>query len=347
MPENVQIDGSMGEGGGQVLRTSLALSLVTGKPFKITKIRAGRKRPGLQRQHLTSVEAARQVGQAEVRGNVIDSQELYFEPRTVRPGRYHFNVGTAGSATLVFETVLPALLLVNGKTELIVEGGTHNPFAPPYDFLAKTLLPLMNRMGPRVTAVLERPGFYPAGGGRIKASVESDGHLNRLDILERGEVRKYMARAIVARLPRHVAERELKVIGDRLLLTRDSLHVDEVAKSPGPGNVVIVEVECDLITEVFTAFGRRGLAAEQVAEKVVAEVLEYLSANVPVGKYLADQLLIPMALAGGGRFGTLKPTLHTQTNMDVLGRFLQVEISMSQLSEVIWEIEIKRDKLLS
>ena len=177
------IDGSFGEGGGQILRTALALSLVTGKPFRIDNIRAGRKNPGLLRQHLTAVNAATEISHAEVTGAVIGSRELTFAPGSVESGDYAFAVGTAGSTTLVLQTVLPALLIANGKSQLILEGGTHNPFAPPFDFLEQAFLPLVNRMGPRVTAELERPGLL-SGGRRADAGDRSSlpANLNHLDL---------------------------------------------------------------------------------------------------------------------------------------------------------------------
>ena len=200
------IDGSFGEGGGQILRTALALSLVTGKPFRIDNIRAGRKNPGLLRQHLTAVNAATEISQAEVTGAGIGSRELTFAPGSVESGDYAFAVGTAGSTTLVLQTVLPALLIADGKSQLILEGGTHNPFAPPFDFLEQAFLPLVNRMGPRVTAELERPGFYPAGGGRMRVTIEPAGELKKhLDIPSRGEVRGRRAKAVVANLPISIA----------------------------------------------------------------------------------------------------------------------------------------------
>ncbi len=165
------IDGADGEGGGQILRTSLALSLVTGIPFRIERLRAGRPRPGLLRQHLTAAHAAAEVGQVQVTGAALGSLSLTFVPGRVTPGTYSFSVGTAGSTTLVLQTVLPALLLASEPSTLTLAGGTHNPFAPPFDFLAQAYLPLVNRMGPQVTATLERPGFYPAGGGTCQITI--------------------------------------------------------------------------------------------------------------------------------------------------------------------------------
>src|SRR5258706_8068507 len=187
--EMIRIAGSFGEGGGQILRTSLSLSLATGKAFRIEKIRAGRERPGLLRQHLTAVLAAAEVGGAEVEGAALGSTSLSFSPGKVRGGEYRFSVGTAGSGTLVFQTVLPALMLAGEPSRIVIEGGTHNSAAPPFDFLARTFVPLLERMGPKVHLQFERYGFYPAGGGRFCAEVHPVKVLNGIEIGERGAKR--------------------------------------------------------------------------------------------------------------------------------------------------------------
>ena len=187
------IDGAFGEGGGQILRTSLALSLVTGTPFCIERIRANRKKPGLRNQHLTAVNAAAQVGKAEVQGNTIESCVLTFIPTTITPGQYHFSVGTAGSSTLVLQTILPALLTAAERSDLVLEGGTYNPLAPPFDFLSLAFLPLIRRMGADVSVRLERPGFYPAGGGRFSVSIAPVKQLAPITLLTRGEITQYTA----------------------------------------------------------------------------------------------------------------------------------------------------------
>src|SRR6266496_6275324 len=202
----ITIDRSYNEGGGQILRTALTLSLATRTPFRIEKIRAGRKRPGLLRQHLTAVEAAGRIGNADVRGAEINSQELTFVPHDIIPGDYHFSIGTAGSTTLVLQTVLPVLMLASKPSSLTLEGGTHNPFAPPYDFLEKAFVPLLNRLGGRVRTELQTPGFYPAGGGVMKVMIEPPSGLNSLDLTERGQPRGRTARVLIANLPRAIAE---------------------------------------------------------------------------------------------------------------------------------------------
>lgn len=340
----ITIDGSFGEGGGQILRTSLALSLVTGKPFRIEKIRAGRKNPGLLRQHLTAVNAAAEVGRAESSGAAMGSTDLTFAAGRASPGSYAFAVGTAGSATLVLQTVLPALLVADGPSSLILEGGTHNPFAPPFDFLAKAFLPLVNRMGPRVEAVLERPGFYPAGGGKFSVKVEPAQALRHLDLTSRGVVRARRARAVVANLPLSIAERELSVIGNKMSWPGEWLTAEVIKGSPGPGNVVTIEIECERVTEVFTGFGERGVRAEAVAERAVKLAQRYLASDGAVGEHLADQLIVPMAMAGGGSFTTGPLSRHATTNIEVVGKFLDVDVKVSRLEKRVLLVEIKEMK---
>jgi RNA 3'-terminal phosphate cyclase (ATP) len=339
----IAIDGSQGEGGGQILRTSLALSLVTGQPFRMERIRARRQRPGLLKQHLTAVEAAKTVGCAEVIGASLGSQNLDFRPGPITPGNYRFAVGTAGSATLVLQTVLPALLTASGLSTLTLEGGTHNPMAPPFDFLEKSFMPLIHRMGPSVELEFRRPGFYPAGGGRFHARVEPVKKLRRLDLLERGAIRVRHAKVLVSKLPEHVAERELSVLRDELKWRLEEYGVDTVPHPLGPGNAVVLSLEAEHVTAIFTGFGERGRPAEEVASSAVQASKAWVEANVPVDEHLADQLLIPMVLAGGGLFRTTKPSLHTITNAEVIQRFLPVPIRIEQEGETAWRVSVGRD----
>jgi RNA 3'-terminal phosphate cyclase (ATP) len=324
----IEIDGSEGEGGGQVLRTALALSLVTGQGFAISGIRARRRRPGLLQQHLTATRAAASVGSAQVAGATIGSDRLEFVPGPVAPGEhYSFAVGTAGSATLVLQTVIPALIVASGPSRLVLEGGTHNAWAPPFDFLAKTFVPVLSRMGPRISLHLERHGFYPAGGGRFAVEIIPTPKLVPLELCDRGAIVERRARGIVARLPRSIAEVETAVLTRRLRWPESAVETAEVPSS-GPGNVVMAEVTSEHICEVFTGFGMKGIPGRRIAEGLADEVQAYLEAEVPVGPYLADQLMIPLAMAGGGRFRTLTPTLHTTTNAGVIARFLPVVIEI-------------------
>ena len=335
----VTIDGSHNEGGGQILRTALALSLCTRTPFRIEKIRAGRKQPGLQRQHLAAVRAAAEVGKAEVSGDEIGSQQLVFTPKDIASGEYKFSVGTAGSTTLVLQTVLPALMLASKPSSLTLEGGTHNTAAPPYDFLAKTFVPVIGRIGAKVQMKLITAGFYPAGGGIVKVTIQPPSGLRRLELTSRGSPGERTARVLIANLPRHIAERELAVIARRLSWPPSSLKIEAVS-SHGPGNVILLEVASENITEVFTGFGERGVRAEAVAENVAQEARRYLASDVPVGEHLADQLLLPMALAKGGVFRTLPPSRHMQTNIDTIRQFLSTEIRVRLEPERACTVEI-------
>jgi len=331
------IDGSQGEGGGQILRSALALSLVTGRPFVLERIRAGRQRPGLLRQHLTAVQAAAALGAAQVEGAALGSQRLRFAPQAVRAGDYRFAVGSAGSALLVVQAVLPALLTAPGPSTLVVEGGTHNPSAPPFEFVARTYLPLVRRMGPAVAATLERAGFYPAGGGRVALTVTPAPALAPLTLLERGAPGPCRVRAIVANLPETIAATEVRTVVRALALPASETTAETVP-SDGPGNAVLVDVESEHLTEVFSAFGERGRPARAVAEDVVGQVRRYLAAAVPVGPHLADQLVLLLALAGGGRFRTVAPTRHLQTNVAVIRHFLDAPIALEELGRDRWEV---------
>jgi RNA 3'-terminal phosphate cyclase (ATP) len=321
----ITIDGSYNEGGGQILRTALTLSLATRTPFRIEKIRAGRKRPGLLRQHLTAVEAARRIGGAEVRGAEINSQELTFMPQDLIPGHYHFSIGTAGSTTLVLQTVLPVLMLASKPSVLTLEGGTHNPAAPPYDFVERVYVPLLNRLGAQVRTQLIMAGFFPAGGGKLTVTIDPPSELRALELTSRGEIRSRSARALVANLPRSIADRELAVV-ERKLGWEASNMMAEIVPSHGPGNIVLLEVECTNVTEVFTGFGQRNVRAEIVADRVVTETRQYLAANVAAGQHLADQLLVPMALMRGGTFTTLPLSRHSKTNIDTIAKFISAKI---------------------
>jgi RNA 3'-terminal phosphate cyclase (ATP) len=337
----IEIDGSFGEGGGQIIRTSLSLSLITGKPFSIKRVRANRDKPGLQRQHLTAVLAAAEVGQANVTGAAVGSCEFKFTPGNVTPGRYRFAIGTAGSTTLVLQTLLPPLMLAGGPSHLTLEGGTHNPKAPPFEFLQNSFVPLINRIGPKVDLELKRYGFYPPGGGKLEVSISPATKLTSLHLSPSGQVSSRHSRALVVKLPRNVAERELNIIRERLGFDDSELSVDSSENAISPGNVLTVSIEREQLTEVITALGRRGVPAERVALEAANETEAYLAHGAPVGEHLADQLLLPMALAGGGYFTTGPLSLHTTTNIEIIKKFLDVSIGVRQVGEAQWEIRIE------
>jgi RNA 3'-terminal phosphate cyclase (ATP) len=346
----ITIDGSRGEGGGQIIRTSLALALITGKPFRIYNVRARREKPGLQRQHLTAVRAAAAIGGAQVEGAAVGASAFTFHPGRVVPGDYAFPIGTAGSTTLVLQTILPPLMIAPAPSALAFEGGTHNVHAPPYEFIAKTFLPLIERMGARVTVELERYGFYPPGGGRFRARIEPASRLAPLNLLTRGAISARRARALVVKLPPAVGERELGVVTEQLgwgERAGDELRVETSQNAVSPGNILTLEIESEHLTEVFTGVGERGVRAETVAARAADEARAYLDAGAPVGEHLADQLLIPCALAGGGSYATGQPSLHTTTNIEIIKMFLDVEIDVRPTGGGMWKVEVEGEGVRS
>lgn len=343
MAEMMLIDGSTGEGGGQVLRTSLALSMITGIPVTIEKIRANRGKDGLLRQHLTATRAAKEISGATVEGDELRSRKLVFTPGEVKPGEYSFAVGTAGSAGLVLQTVLPALMLGEQSSTLALEGGTHNPNSPSYHFLERVFAPRLAEFGPTLSLEIEQHGFYPAGGGRFRAVIapKQASEFNEVSILERGEQLEGGATALVANLPEHVGNRELGEVSRLMNWPHDQLEVRSV-KGPGPGNVVWIELVFERLTEMFTAFGRKGRPAEQVGQDAVDDVRSYLSTSAPVGEYLADQLLLPMALAGKGQIICTAPSMHTTTQIEIIEKFLPVEFVVERLEQDrSWKIMVE------
>jgi RNA 3'-terminal phosphate cyclase (ATP) len=340
----ITLDGSMGEGGGQVLRSSLTLSLVTSTPLRISKIRAGRARPGLMRQHLVAVQAAAAISGAEVSGAELGSTELAFRPGAVRGGDYRFAIGSAGSTTLVFQTILlPLLLCADSPSTLAFEGGTHNPLAPPFDFLERVYLPLLGRIGARVEVSLTSHGFYPAGGGEWSAAVHPCRELARLELLERGAIRAQSARALCAGLPGSVGVRQIEALVSALGWDRKSCRPEQIARTRGPGNALLASIESEHVTELITGFGERGLPAESVVASVVQEARRYLAANVPVGEHLADQLILPLALGGGGVFRTVEPSRHCQTQLQLLEMFLGRKVHASEEAHDVWRLELSND----
>ncbi|MEZ6091993.1 MAG: RNA 3'-terminal phosphate cyclase [Pirellulaceae bacterium] len=275
---------------------------------------------------MTAVKAASAVCAASTEGDHLGSQNLTFVPNKIQSGDFHFDVGSAGSCTLVLQTILPALIMADGTSTAILQGGTHNPFAPPFDFLKQSFLPLLNRSGPQVELTLDRPGFYPAGGGRLIARITPSPVLRQQELLERGKLIEQEAIAMVSHLPEKIAARELDVVRRKLGWKQKMLRLEEITNSPGPGNVLLLRVAYESVTEVVSGFGEKNLPAERVAQRAVRELNEYLKSDAPVGEHLADQLLLPFALAGGGSFRTRSLSQHTLTNLQTIQRFLDVSI---------------------
>jgi RNA 3'-terminal phosphate cyclase (ATP) len=336
----IVIDGSRGEGGGQVLRTSLALSLVTREPFRIEKIRANRKSPGLLRQHLTAVQAATQVGDAAVEGAALGSSALTFVPRALRGGEYAFEIGTAGSTMLVLQTILLPLALAETASTIELEGGTHNPYAPPFDFMQHAFLPLLRRMGVDVELELVRPGFYPAGGGKIRVRIAPAKRLDRLELSQRGELTTRCARAVVANLPYEIAQREVKTAAEELGWPEECLQAHTLTGSAGPGNLISIIAGSEHVTDVFTAFGQRGVRAEEVARHAARQTRRYLDSGAATGEHLADQLLLPLALGEGGTFTTTPLSGHSTTNIETIRHFIDREIECDQVGGGVVRVRV-------
>lgn len=342
----ILIDGSTGEGGGQILRTSLSLSVITGQPVTFERIRARRPKPGLMRQHLACVLAAQAVSGAQVSGAELGSQTLVFEPGALRSGEHRFAVGSAGSCLLVLQTVLPALMLADAPSRLSLSGGTHNPLAPNFHFIERAFLPLLARMGVSVDLTLRRHGFFPAGGGEIWAEVEPvSGALRPFDLLERGAPRESFAESLVAAVPRRVAEHELAVLGEAMGWSQDQLRVPNVRQNEGPGNALMATLAHEYVTEVFTAFGEKSLSSEQVAKRLLNELRVYQASTAAVGEHLADQLALPAALAvhRSGQamaYSCSEATEHLRTNLAVIERFLPVRTSLMQEHARRWCVRL-------
>ena len=338
----ITIDGSKGEGGGQVLRYAAGLSLITGEPFTIENIRGGRKKPGMMRQHVTALEAACAIGNAKASGLAVGADTLTFRPGSVTPGEYHFAVGTAGSTGMVLQAILGPLMLADGPSQVVIEGGTHASFAPPFEFTAKTLLPLLSKMGPKVSATLERHGFYPRGGGRIVVEFEPEG-LRPVDFVDRGKLLATSAEALVAGVPFDIADRELKTAG-KVLSTwpEDAFGPVQLPADHGPGNALLLTAEFEHVTEVVSGIGQLGLSAERIGKTTAKRMAGYLASGAFAGPYLQDQLLLPFALARGGAFTTVKISEHSRTAMELIERFTGTRFAVSEEPEKGWRIEVVR-----
>jgi RNA 3'-terminal phosphate cyclase (ATP) len=333
--EPVDIDGSAGEGGGQILRTSLALAMITGRPLRMRRIRAGRAKPGLRRQHLACVEAAARLCHAQVQGATLGSQDLEMVPGPITGGAMELDIGSAGSTTLVVQTILVPALAAGVGLRAVLRGGTHNPLAPPYEFLDRVYVPHLRAMGADVALVLDRHGFASGGGergargpgalGQLTVTVGAGGALRPIEVVAAGPIVARRSTAILARLPTHVADREHAVVQQHLGFRPDECETREV-RDAGPANALLVEIERAGARELVSSLGEKGLRAELVAQRACDEMAAFLAADVPVGEHLADQLILPLAVAGAGRFRTLPLSRHATTNIETVGRFLDVAI---------------------
>ncbi len=336
----IEIDGGQGEGGGQVLRTTLSLSACRGMPVHIRNIRQGRKTPGLMRQHLACVKAISEICNAQVKGAAIGSTALEFIPSSIKAGNYRFAVGSAGSSTLVFQTVLPALLMASQPSRLTLVGGTHNPLAPSFDGIQHAFLPIIRQLGGDCVAQLHRYGFYPVGAGEWTVTIKPLTSFHPFVLATRGELLNAQARCLTAGIPGHVGVREKDRLLRRLKWPDLSIGISQV-ESLGPGNSIILQVDYEHVTEIIESHGALGVSAEKVADNAVDLLRRYQSTVAPVGHYLADQLLLPLCLGAGGSFVTGKLSEHCLTNIAIIRQLIDVPIKLEALeSDKVWRINV-------
>jgi RNA 3'-terminal phosphate cyclase (ATP) len=326
----LDIDGSFGEGGGQILRSSLTLSLLTGQAFRLRNVRARRQRPGLQPQHLTAVRAAAEVGQAKTQGAMVGSGQLEFEPGAVKAGNYHFAIGTAGATTLVLHAVFLPLALQDGPSNLVFEGGTHNDHAPCYHFLATTWQAYLARIGLLLTLHLERPGFYPRGGGRFTTYIAGGSLLRGLTLTKRPPITRAIGfSAVSGGLPESIARRQADRAKERLEAAGLECDIGLETWHGGPGTVVALTADEAPVPTLFFGLGARGKRAEAVADEAVTQVLEYAAADAPVDEHSADQLILPLAFAeGASEYHVSRVTKHLLTNVEVVRKFVPRRIEV-------------------
>jgi len=335
------IDGSQGEGGGQILRSTLALSMCTRTPVRIEKIRAGRRKSGLLRQHLACVRASKEICNAKVIGDELGSSTVEFQPGDIQAGVYDFAIGSAGSTSLLFQTALPALLMADQESIVSFSGGTHNDLAPSFDFIKHSFIPALKTINLDIKAELESYGFMPNGGGKWTANIKPINGITALDMTKIGNIQSRQAVVTQSGISKSVAERELARVKKKLQWTDDDLHIKQV-KSIGPGNIVSLRVSDGNVCEVIDVVGSKKLSAERVAGRAIAAMKRYINSGAAVGEYLCDQLLLPLALGIGGRFTTVEPSLHTKTNIDVIKMFLDCEITLTKLDEDLFELVINK-----
>ncbi|MGO4322617.1 RNA 3'-terminal phosphate cyclase [Pseudomonas sp. KB_12] len=324
----ILIDGT--HGGGQVLRTALSLSMITGRAFRMTGIRGKRSRPGLLRQHLTAVRAATEICGARTVGAELNSTAIEFHPASIKSGEYSFAIGTAGSTMLVLQTLLPALLQADGPSTVRITGGTHNPAAPPFEFIQHAWLPLVRRMGAQVELVLLNYGFVPGGGGLVEATIrpsllkplELDGGMDPVTIISAG--------ALVSAIPVSIGNREVDRLSARLKIERHDLSVTDLGDRAGPGNAVSITALRAGVIAVFTSIGQERVRAEQIADVAIDEFTAWTQSNTAVENHLADQMMLPMAIAGAGKLTTMRLSNHIRTNAVVIQQFLDIEVRLTQ-----------------
>ncbi|MFQ6022434.1 MAG: RNA 3'-terminal phosphate cyclase [Acidiferrobacterales bacterium] len=327
----VEIDGASGEGGGQILRSALALSVMTRQPMRITNIRARRPKPGLMPQHLKAVEAAAAISQAHVQGARVGSLSLFFDPRITEAGEYHFDIGTAGAATLVLQTIAVPLSFAGASSVVSITGGTHVPWSPSYHYLAWHWIPYLARSGFRLDTTLERPGFYPRGGGHITLRIQPLTGSSPVTLVRRGELKQIRGLSMVASLDESIAMRQRRQAVKRLIRLGVDINIEmSRLSSYSPGTALILIAEFEETQCCYGALGARGKPAERVADEAVDALEAFLATGAAIDEHLADQLMLPLCVVPA--FSQLRVpqiTQHLITNADIVRQFLPVHIDIA------------------
>jgi len=333
----IDIDGAQGEGGGQVLRSALSLSMLTGQGFHITNIRQNRKKPGLRAQHLSAVDAARAISQAEVEGVRLNSTELSFNPHEVRSGRYYFKIKTAGSSALVLQTIFLPLATARAASSVRISGGTHVPWAPCMHYLTYQWLPYMNALGFDARIDLDQAGFYPEGIGQISAVIRPINQIKPLFSIRRGKLIEIRGISAVANLPLEIAYRQKRQAKLRLVDICDHIQIlttSMPARSKGTMLLLLGKFDTGLLNQptqaCYFSLGERKKRAESVADDAADDLQRFLESDAVFDEYLADQLLLPLSFAGGkSEFTTPKITSHLLTNIEIISKFIPVGIEVN------------------
>jgi RNA 3'-terminal phosphate cyclase (ATP) len=328
--EAILIDGSYGEGGGQIIRSALSLSMTTGRPFRLTNVRANRSKPGLAHQHVTAVRASAKIAAAHVDGAELGARQFSFTPGPVRPGVYRFDIGTAGAATLVLQTLLPALARVDGTSTLVITGGTHVPWSPPFHYLERVFSPLLRRLGFYCDLAIRRWGFYPKGGGEIEATITAANPEAAVGLDEPFHLESVSGISAGSRLPEHVRlrqARQLETRCQRAGIRADVAVIDVAALSPGSFAFLCAQGHSSAAG--FSSLGERGKPAERVAEEAADGLFSFLASKAALDAHLADQILIYLAMIPGAhRFTVAAVTEHLLTNVWITERFLPVRFEV-------------------
>jgi RNA 3'-terminal phosphate cyclase (ATP) len=331
----IEIDGSYGEGGGQVLRTALTLALMTGQTLRIVNIRAGRKKPGLRPQHLQAVEASVKISQGSAEGARLGATEILFHPGQIKAGKYQFDIGTAGATSLVLQTIfLPLCLAGDSKntSTLTITGGTHVPWSPCFHYLDLQWLHFLQRIGLDAELGLEQAGFYPQGGGRLKASLRPIEQLLPLNLVERGDLRQIRGLSAVANLPRDIAKRQRQRVVSRLGASYPLNDIRTVQlPSHFKGTFLLLLAEFEQGQACYFGLGAPGKRAEVVADEAIDELEAFMASDGAIDQYLADQILLPLAFAEGpSKFRASKVTQHLLTHAEIIQQSLPVKINISE-----------------